>query len=110
MYEVIIYPVGLLRELKQLRMGIRTHQKGCVKQFFRHMTYPFRMAAKGEWRAAKSFFNGYLAEPNPWPAEITGLQRCGSAWWPTAARRDLDRRIRMALLWADQDRAGHPRP
>lgn len=43
-----------------------------------------------QWRDLKNTFNGYLAEPTPWP-DGTGLTRCGSGWTPRRAVRSLHR-------------------
>jgi hypothetical protein len=43
-----------------------------------------------DWRALKSTFNGYLAEPYHWPQDGT-LTRCGSGWTRRRALRSLRR-------------------
>lgn len=43
-----------------------------------------------KWRELKNAFNGYLAEPTPFP---TGISRCGSGWTKRRARRSLDRQL-----------------
>lgn len=44
-----------------------------------------------QWHELRQHFNGYLAEPDPWP---TGLTRCGRGW--TRRRALLSLRSRAA--------------
>lgn len=50
MIEVDVYPVGLLRDIKRKR----------VRHALRH--YLWRQVKARNWRAARNYFNGYLAE------------------------------------------------
>lgn len=79
MGDVDIYPVGLLRDIRNrsVRHGLRY--------------LGWRIRAR-DWRTAKNYFNGYLAEPTPFP---TGLNRCGSGWTRRRALRDLNRRMAL---------------
>lgn len=73
------YPVGLLAHLKhrQVRYGLR---------------YVVRQAKKGNWRAVRSYFNGYLAEWH-YPPEGLVQGTCGRGWTRRAARRRLGRHL-----------------
>lgn len=87
-----VYPVGVLADLRRSYRALRR----CVPQ--RLVWSPLRHAARAvarhararDWRALKSTFNGYLAEPTDWP---DGLRRCGSGWTEARALRDLNRRV-----------------
>lgn len=48
-----------------------------------------------QWRDLKNNFNGWLAEPTPWP-EGTGLTSCGRGWTRRAALYSLAKRVRAA--------------
>jgi hypothetical protein len=50
----------------------------------------------------KTFFNGYLAEPTPFP---DGMHRCGSGWTRKRALRSLRRNARRpGVHWDELDR------
>ena len=87
--EIDVYPVGLLRDLRQFRRGI--HRPHAVSRLRHSLAFPFHVARDGNWRAAKNYFNGYLAEPREFPP---GVKRCGTGWTQRRARRDLARLIR----------------
>lgn len=78
--RIEVYPVGLLSDIKnhKVRQGLRF-----LRSWIR----------EGNWRAARNHFNGYLAEPCPFPP---GVRRCGSGWTQARALRDLHRRMRRA--------------
>jgi len=91
-----IYPVGLLAEIQHSRRYKRSWID--PKRPFTHLLAAIRHSLKGEWKAAyeewrpfKSYFNGYLAEPDVFPGRLT---RCGSGWTRERALRDLRRRVR----------------
>ena len=89
MADVDVYPVGLWSELRQF--GRPSPRR--IRRQLHALRYPFRQARKGNWRAAKNYFNGYLAEPASWPP---GLTRCGSGWTRRRALRDLAVRVAAA--------------
>ncbi len=49
-----------------------------------------RHITRRQWRELRQSFNGYLAEPSPWPQDGS-LTRCGSGWTKTRALRSLRR-------------------
>lgn len=72
-----IYPVGLLhdwklRKVRPLRWALR---------------YPVRQATAGNWRAARNYFNGYLAE------HPSKGRRAGHGWTKRRAYHDLIRHL-----------------
>lgn len=79
------YPVGLLDDLRRrrLRYGLGTYLLGQIK--------------RRNWRAVRSYFNGYLAEWHFAPEGVT-LDRSGSGWTRRAALRSLGRHIVEANL------------
>lgn len=74
--RIDIYPVGLLRDLQHRKM----------RSLRRALRRPLNAAKRGDWRAFRNYFNGYLAEPTPMP--VHG-RRCGHGWTKRRARRDL---------------------
>jgi hypothetical protein len=95
---VDIYPVGLLEEIQQSRLCKRSWISPVRP--FKHLFSAIRHFLKGEWKLSyeewrpfKSYFNGYLAEPNVMPGK---LRRCGSGWTRNRALRDLKRRVKRA--------------
>ncbi len=86
MAEVDVYPVGLWRDLRQFGHG--AHRPRRSRRLLHALRYPFRQARKGNWRAVRNYFNGYLAEPTSWP---DGVTRCGKGWTRRAALRDWQR-------------------
>jgi len=86
--KIDVYAVGLLADVLRFvhtpnRRTARRMGWYCVRRFT-------RMVRDRKWREIKSYCNGYLAEPTPWPP---GLARCGSGWTKGRAYRDLQRRI-----------------
>lgn len=83
------YPVGLFRDLQQrrLRYGI-AYLKSRVKA--------------RNWRAVRSYFNGYLAE---WHYPPEGMQHthCGRGWTRRAALRRLGAHIVAMNLLPRED-------
>jgi len=84
-----IYPVGVLdgwlaywrtRHIPAARAGRKRRHR---------LSYLSTWIQQQNWRAVKNSFNGYLAEPSPFPP---GLRRCGSGWTRGRALRDLKRR------------------
>lgn len=67
----------------------------------RYLKRPFQLSAHyirvGKWRELKNQWNGFLAEPTPWP---TGATRCGSGWTRKRALRSLRRQVsRPGVSW-----------
>ena len=90
---VDVYPVGLLRDLRQFKGRLRhppIGQRSAWGRLLYDLRYPLRLLRRGEWRALRMYLNGYLAEPSPWPA---GLRRCGSGWTRRRALSSLQRHI-----------------
>ncbi|MGC5033058.1 hypothetical protein [Micromonospora sp. DT229] len=89
---VDIYPVGVLACLLRVRRAIATRRPDLIRWALIDLRVTARTLAwrirKGDWRAVKSAFNGYLAEPNPFPDHMS---RCGSGWTKRRAMRSLRR-------------------
>lgn len=97
-----IYPVGWLAALLRLRRAYaadfpaehraeaRAHTRGAVRYQLRCNVEQIRAR---KWRELKNTFNGYLAEPTPFPA---GVRRCGSGWTKRRAGRSLHRQLAAA--------------
>ncbi len=78
--EVDVYPVGFRSARTQ------AHFKQQVRYAWRHIQ-------RREWRALRNSFNGYLAEVNNTPPEVS-FTRCGRGWTERAALRRLQRMLR----------------
>jgi hypothetical protein len=85
-----VYPVGLLRDWRQYRRSPPGRRRAGRAAVRRSLACPVRHACHGEWRAAKNWLNGWLAEPDPFPPRLV---RCGSGWTRRRALADLDRRL-----------------
>lgn len=92
-----VYPVGLLREIKMLWRASVTRRSALPdvarKHAWRNLRNCFRIhiwrnIRNRRWHELKNTFNGYLAEPTPFPE---GLRRCGSGWTKRRALRSLER-------------------
>lgn len=86
-----VYPVGVLADLLRLRNALhRRHPKairwalGRLRSQARYIT---RQARRGNWRAVRNAFNGYLAEHR------TLGTRCGKGWTRRRALLDLYRHL-----------------
>ena len=90
MADINVYPVGLLRDLRQFARG-RARRR--VRRLLRALRYPFRQARDGNWRAVRNYFNGYLAEPYTMPPGVT---RCGSGWTRRRALADWGAQVAAA--------------
>lgn len=97
-----VYPVGLLADLlrdwRQIRHWRELRAAGGrptlhIRRTARYLLNAVRYGASG--RAVKNTFNGYLAEPTPFPE---GLRRCGSGWTKAGALRSLRRQYERAGL------------
>jgi hypothetical protein len=90
--HVDIYPVGVLTELLRLRRALTNYDAKAtawaVGRLRTELGHIAGRARAGDWRAVKNAFNGYLAEPTPFPAH---MRRCGSGWTKRRAMRSLQR-------------------
>lgn len=97
--QVDIYPVGVLSDLLMLGRALRhRHAKGlrhALSLLRWRVSYLRRQAKRRNWRAVRSTFNGYLAEPVD-PAVQARTRRCGTGWTRRAALRSLRRRLKAA--------------
>lgn len=84
-----VYPVGILRDVK---ISARRH-KLHFRRYRLNLAGIVADAKQGDWHGVKTFFNGYLAELDPWPEN---MPRCGSGWTTRRAIKDLRRRCRKA--------------
>jgi hypothetical protein len=91
---VDVYPVGWLQRLRLLWHAYTV--PGLPPVARQHAWVNIRYGAlrtwkllrAGEWRTVRNSFNGYLAEPTPWP---DSLRRCGSGWTKRRALKSLER-------------------
>lgn len=90
--EVDVYPVGVLDDLRFAYRAIRSgHAREGYRKIRSSVRYVIERARAGNWRSVRNSFNGYLAEPTPFP---DGLKGCGSGWTKKRALRKLDERMR----------------
>lgn len=83
--DITIYPVGLLADLAQF---IHNPDRPAARRRLRYaLSHPIRNARASNWRAVKSYFNGYLAEHSKLGS------RCGHGWTRGRAYRDLARHL-----------------
>jgi hypothetical protein len=83
--DVTIYPVGLLHDWQIFIHAIdRTYAR---RHFLGSLRRELDRIKARNWRAAKNYFNGYLAEH-----ESLGT-RCGTGWTRGRAYRDLARHL-----------------
>jgi hypothetical protein len=114
--KVDVYPVGALAAVQAVWRSYRPSvaaqvgpdQLARMRQWAWHRLVS-ELSALGyrlrhrRWRDAKNIFNGYLAEPTPFPE---GLTRCGSGWTKRRALRSLQRHVRQpGIHWDAVDRA-----
>lgn len=78
--KVDIYPVGLLRDLKDFRANWWVKGR-------RYATSRLFRAARTHWRRG-SYWNGYLAE-----TDLEVARRAGHGWTRQRARLDLARHV-----------------
>jgi hypothetical protein len=84
---VDVYAVGFLKDLQRAR------RTGRWRELLRwQRRYLWRQARRGDWRAVKNAFNGYLAEPAEFPPGDY-RRRCGTGWTKARALRSLKRRL-----------------
>jgi len=76
--RIDVYRVGILSDLKRrrLRYGLKS--------------YLWHQVKRRDWRAARNYFNGYLAEVSYSDIRHT---RCGSGWTRRAALSSLGRHL-----------------
>lgn len=86
---VDVYPVGWLSTMQQAWRATRCGHPGyAALRVWSEAALTIRWARRRQWRSVKNTFNGYLAEPTPFPAHLT---RCGSGWTRRRALRSLQR-------------------
>lgn len=95
---VDVYPVGALSDLLAAWRALTVLHRPRLASYHLNVArrHAWRHIRSREWHELRQTFNGYLAEPNPWPGPE--LRRCGRGWTPSRARRNLDRRMRRAGL------------
>jgi hypothetical protein len=90
---VDVYAVGVLsalqRAYRSCRAGRWSAGRAELRSSVRYLGY---QARRGEWRAVRQSFNGYLAEPAEFPPGDY-RRRCGSGWTKRRALRSLDRHL-----------------
>ena len=90
--EIDVYPVGVLDDLRFAYRAIRFgHCREAHRKIRSQARRIIELALAGEWRSVRQSFNGYLAEPTPFPG---GLKGCGHGWTKKRALRKLDERMR----------------
>jgi hypothetical protein len=94
MDRIDVYPVGLLAALQEAwRILIRLRRPAKALQRVRwQVRYLVTQVRRGNWRAVKNTFNGYLAEPRTFPPGDY-VRRCGTGWTKARALRSLERRL-----------------
>ena len=88
MNEIDIYPVGLLRDLRDF-----IHSPKPLRQRLRRLLYDLDIGVtyrirRRSWRALRNYLNGYLAEHQ------TRGTRCGHGWTRGRAYNDLMRHLK----------------
>jgi hypothetical protein len=119
--KIDVYPVGVLANAQRAWQYL-TLPGGRVPAVTRHnITWRWRIdrayseiyavyrntrrfIRNRQWHDLRQHFNGYLAEPDPWPDGI-GLTRCGRGWTRSGAIMSLYRR---ALAAAGPLSGDHP--
>lgn len=91
MTEIDIYPVGLLADWQHFVHN--PNRKAARRTLRASLRREWQQIKARNWRAAKNYFNGYLAEPREFPPGVT---RCGTGWTRGRAYRDLTRLIDTA--------------
>lgn len=106
--RIDIYRVGVLRNLYAAWRSLTCNPPPSVtwnkwdraRQNLRiAVSSPLRHIRNRQWHELKNDFNGYLAEPTPWPE---GATRCGSGWTKRRALRSLQRNIRRPGVHWDE--------
>jgi hypothetical protein len=88
--EVDVYAVGLLNDLKRFRRDWWVSGRWyALRHLARRVCWrTVGRARRGDWRAVRMYFNGYLAECN-----LPCAERAGHGWTRTRARLDLARHV-----------------
>ena len=93
--ETDVYPVGVLDDLLSAYRWTRAgHPREALAKLHYSARGLIERARDGKWRSIRQAFNGYLAEPAPWP---DGLKGCGHGWTKRRALRKLAVRMRTGL-------------
>jgi hypothetical protein len=90
MDNVDVYPVGWLSAIQRSARGVRLGIRRPLAPMRQELRYTIRQARRGNWRAVRNTFNGYLAEPIILPIN---LHRVGSGWTKQRALRSLAHEI-----------------
>lgn len=83
--DIVIYPVGLLHDWQQFVHAI--DREAARRSLHAALRRELERIKARKWRAAKSYFNGYLAE------HAHAGTRCGIGWTRGRAYRDLARHL-----------------
>lgn len=83
--DIVVYPVGLLHDWQQFVHAI--DREAARRTFLGSLRREWGRVKDRKWRAAKNYFNGYLAEH----AHLG--TRCGTGWTRGRAYRDLARHL-----------------
>ncbi|MEU6365731.1 hypothetical protein ABZ876_08240 [Streptomyces sp. NPDC046931] len=83
--DIEIYPVGLLADWQHFVHAI--DRKAARRALRAALRREWDRIKARKWRAAKSYFNGYLAE------HAYAGSRCGTGWTRGRAYRDLARHL-----------------
>lgn len=110
MTRIDVYPVGVLHDLimawRIITRRRQTPGRRHARIYLRHAAQTVaRHVRRRQWHELRQTFNGYLAEPTPWPEGI-GLTRCGRGWTRKAAIVSLYRRtlrLRQPVSKADPE-------
>lgn len=98
MIEVDVYPVGWLARIRMAWFMARVGRwLSARREVAAEWRYCVARARAGDWRAVRMTFNGWMAEPTPFPP---GLRRCGTGWTRRRARSRLDRMMVAAAAGA----------
>lgn len=96
-----VHPVGLLHDLRlfdsrlKLSTSWRQHRAALRRLAHDLKRGIWNRARARQWRALKNYFNGFLAEPTPFPS---GVRRCGSGWTRKRALASLRHQYERAAL------------
>jgi len=90
---VDIYDVGWLAAIRYARRvltapELRGHRAEALWRLRSEWRYTVDAIRQHNWRRVKNSFNGWMAEPTPFP---NGVKRCGTGWTRSRAMRSLRR-------------------
>ncbi|MEU3283350.1 hypothetical protein [Streptomyces antibioticus] len=83
--DIVIYPVGLLHDWQHFVHAI--DRRDARRSLRASLRREWERIKARKWRAAKNYFNGYLAE------HAHAGSRCGTGWTRGRAYRDLARHL-----------------